>query len=145
MDLATIIFTALNKTNKALFIDGYSVYESFSKKYPYIGNNLLIDSKRIKEQPYWHGYAVTKLGTTLESAYIDNCLNAPVDFVYIDTTSTQFLALSFLKDVIVKEYTSFVIKVTPSTVFTDSLFLRQLDYELYVDETTNESYLIYVH
>lgn len=145
MDLATIIFTALNKTNKALFIDGYSVYETFSNKYPFIGNNLFIDTKRIRDQPYWHGYAVTKLGNDLESAYLDDCLNAPVDFVYIDTTKSQYLPLSFLKDVIVQEYTSFVIKITDSTVMTDSIFLKQLDYKLYVDDQTNDSYLIYVH
>lgn len=82
-----IAFNYLVKTNRLLIINDKddSFFHCFDSKYK-VCHSLLIGSD-YEDIPYYAGYSVTNLGTTIKSVYDDYSLNVPVDVLYIDLTS----------------------------------------------------------
>jgi hypothetical protein len=148
MELTRTIFYALNKSNKALFVydKDSEVLNAYLRKYENIGNLLIIGEYDGLEKPYnIHGHAITHLHTDLEQAYLDESLNAMVDFVYVDATQNTHLCFSYLKDVCNLEHTSLIIKVKNYLTVSrnSSPFLKQFSLEVF-ELNDEESLLVYV-
>lgn len=146
MDLNSLIFNSLIKTNKALFVydTNNEVLTNFLLTSP-VGQLLCIGTKEnLIEVPFTKfKHSVTYLADSLETAYLDQSLNSPVDLIYIDSSNVVLNNLNFLTACVDLNTTVVVKFINKTEVQNSDYFLKQFKFKC-IDITENLGYLIYV-
>lgn len=107
--IAQIAFNGLVKNNRMLiaFDKGDEFFHAFFDRYK-VCNVALVGSV-FEDIPWVNGYSVTNLGDSLRNLYLDGCLNAPADVVYLDVT-TKVTIDNYL-DQVITDNTTVILRI----------------------------------